>query len=176
PAFADIDAKLNSFQVLSEAFKDSDPATPVYFILSAGANVTADVDKLADMHGMERGSNYHDISLGQGQDVVAMDRLDVGSAQGHWVVLNNVHLMPKWLPALSKRLDYFKDIGSNPKFRVMLSSDPSETIPVGILERCVKLTNDPPSGLRANLKQAFASISREDYSDLEPRTQGILFG
>ncbi|CAM9099296.1 unnamed protein product [Ectocarpus fasciculatus] len=135
PAFADIDAKLNSFQVLSEAFKDSDPATPIYFILSAGANVTADVDKLADMHGMERGTNYHDISLGQGQDVVAMDRLDVGSAQGHWVVLNNVHLMPKWLPALSKRLDYFKEIGSNPKFRVMLSSDPSETIPVGILER-----------------------------------------
>lgn len=35
--------------------------------------------------------------------------------------------------------------------------------------RCIKLTNDPPSGLRANLKQAFASISREEYSDLEPR-------
>eukprot|EP00752_Nemacystus_decipiens_P011484 g10196.t1 len=136
PAFADIDAKLNSFQVLSEAFKDSDPATPIYFILSAGANVTADVDKLADKHGMERGSNYHDISLGQ----------------GHWVVLNNVHLMPRWLPTLDKRLDYFKEVG------------------------CIKLTNDPPSGLRANLKQAFASISREEYSDLEPRTQGILFG
>lgn len=53
------------FQVLSEAFKDSDPATPIYFILSAGANVTADVDKLADKHSMERGSTYHDISLGQ---------------------------------------------------------------------------------------------------------------
>lgn len=35
--------------------------------------------------------------------------------------------------------------------------------------RCIKLTNDPPSGLRANLKQAFASISREEHADLEPR-------
>lgn len=52
-------------QVLSEAFKDSDPATPIYFILSAGANVTADVDKLADKHSMEKGATYHDISLGQ---------------------------------------------------------------------------------------------------------------
>lgn len=51
--------------MLSEAFKDSDPATPIYFILSAGANVTADVDKLADKHSMERGVTYHDISLGQ---------------------------------------------------------------------------------------------------------------
>lgn len=45
--------------------------------------------------------------------------------------------MPRWLPTLDKRLDYFKEIGSNPAFRVMLSSDPSNMIPVGILERCV---------------------------------------
>lgn len=51
------------------------------------------------------------------------------------MVLNNVHLMPRWLPTLDKRLDYFKEVGSNPAFRVMLSSDPSEMIPVGILER-----------------------------------------
>eukprot|EP00904_Undaria_pinnatifida_P003150 jgi/Undpi1/12836/HiC_scaffold_7.g02503.m1 len=171
PSFADIDAKLNSFQVLSEAFRDSDPTTPIYFILSAGANVTADVDKLADKHHMERGVTYHDISLGQ------VGRLfQFGSSCGHWVVLNNIHLMPRWLPSLDKRLDYFKEIGSHTGFRVMLSSDPSNMIPVGILQRCINLTNDPPSGLRANLKQAFASFSREEYGDLEPRTQGILFG
>lgn len=51
--------------MLSEAFKDSDPTTPIYFILSPGANVTADLDKLADKHHMERGVTYHDISLGQ---------------------------------------------------------------------------------------------------------------
>lgn len=50
-------------------------------------------------------------------------------------MLNNVHLMPRWLPTLDKRLDYFKEVGSNPAFRVMLSSDPSDMIPVGILER-----------------------------------------
>ncbi|CAM9509196.1 unnamed protein product, partial [Sphacelaria rigidula] len=65
PSFTDIDAKLNSFQVLSEAFKDANPVTPIYFILSPGANVTADVDKLANKHHMERGATYHDISLGQ---------------------------------------------------------------------------------------------------------------
>ena len=60
-------------QVLSEAFRDSDPSTPIYFILSAGAKVTADVDKLADKHHMERGVTYHDISLGQlGYDTVWM--------------------------------------------------------------------------------------------------------
>ncbi|CAM9397628.1 unnamed protein product, partial [Discosporangium mesarthrocarpum] len=176
PTFVDMDVKLNSFQVLVEAFKDAGPETPIYFVLSPGANITADVDKLADKFHMERGTTYHDISLGQGQDVVAMERLDIGSAQGHWVVLNNLHLMPRWLPELDKRLDHYKEVGSNATFRVMLSSDPSKQIPVGVLERCVDLTNDPPSGLRANLKQAFASISREEYEEFEPRTQGILFG
>ena len=51
----------------------------------------------------------------------------------------------------------------NRGFRVMMVVFPRSDY------RCIKLTNDPPSGLRANLKQAFASFSREEYGDLEPR-------
>lgn len=124
-----------------------------------------------------RGVTYHNISLGQGQDVVAMERLEAAQRQGHWVVLNNVHLMPRWLKSLQKRLDEFAASGaSHESFRVLLSSDPSPTIPVGVLERSIKLTNDPPSGLKANLKQAFCCFSREEFAEFEPRTRGILFG
>lgn len=43
--------------------------------------------------------------------------------------------------------------GTHPGFRIMFSSDPSQSIPVSILDRCIKLSSDPPSGLKANLKQ-----------------------
>lgn len=81
--------------------------------------------------------------------------------QGHWVVLNNVHLMPRWLPTLDKRLDHFKEIGSNPGFRVMLSSDPSDMIPVGILER---QENKP--------KQPVAELHRQ-VDDTPPSSRGV---
>merc|ERR1711981_1424925 len=77
---------------------------------------------------------------------------------------------------LEKKLDNFAQEGSNPGFRLFLTSDPSKSIPIGLLERCIKLTNEPPSGLKANLKRAFCSFGKEDFEDMEPRTKGILFG
>jgi dynein heavy chain len=123
-----------------------------------------------------KGVDYHNVSLGQGQDVIALERLDAGALQGHWVLLNNVHLMPRWLPVLEKRIDEYAIKGTHDDFRIMLSSDPSNAIPISILDRSIKLTSDPPSGLKPNLKQAFACFSREMYEELEPRTKGILFG
>jgi dynein heavy chain len=174
--FVECDSELNSFQILEQAFEDSSPLIPLYFILSPGADVVSDVDKLAAKLGKQKGVEYHNISLGQGQDIVAEEKLDVGNRQGHWVFLNNVHLMPRWLTRLEKKLEEYAIMGTHPDFRIMFSSDPSDSIPVSILDRCIKLTSDPPSGLKANLKQAFACFSRETYEELESRTKGILFG
>lgn len=103
--FTSGDASRSDYQILEETFATSRPDTPLYFILSPGADVVADVDRLARAKGFERGVSYHNISLGQGQDVVAMDRLEAAHRLGHWVLLNNVHLMPRWLVELEKRLD-----------------------------------------------------------------------
>ena len=45
---------------------------------------------------------------------------------------------------------------------MFLTADPSKDIPIGILDRSIKITNEPPAGLKANLKRAFAFFSRED--------------
>lgn len=90
-----------------------------------------------------------------------MSCLELAHRNGHWVILNNIHLMPSWLIELEKKLDEFALEGSHEKFRLYLSSDPSGAIPIGVLSRCIKLTNEPPAGLKANLKRAFANFSRE---------------
>ena len=96
--------------------------------------------------------------------------------QGHWVVLNNVHLMPRWLIDLEKKMDEFAIEGSHPKFRLFLSSDSAPTIPIGLLNRCIKITNEPPAGLKANIKRAFASLNRENFEDSDSKMKSILFG
>jgi dynein heavy chain len=135
------------------------------------------VDKLATKFGKKKGVDYHNISLGQGQDIIATEKLEIGNRQGHWIFLANVHLMPKYLVTVEKMLEkYAAQGGMHPNFRIMFSSDPSNNIPVSILDRCIKITSDPPSGLKANLKQALACFSKETYEELENRTRGILFG
>lgn len=37
--------------------------------------------------------NFHSVSLGQGQEVVAENSLEDAAELGHWVVLQNVHLV-----------------------------------------------------------------------------------
>ena len=56
--------------------------------------------------------------------------------------------MPGFLLELEKKLDNFAQEGSNAGFRLFVSSDPSRDIPIGLLERSIKLTNEPPQGLK----------------------------
>jgi len=125
--------------------------------------------------GLVLGTNYWNVAMGQGQDVVAMAKLDIGHREGHWVMLQNIHLMPKWCQELEKKLDVFAVENSHPEFRVFLSADPNNGIPIGILERSIKLTNEPPQGMLANLRRSFALFSKEDFEDRDAKVKAILF-
>ena len=175
-AYADCDGSLNAVEILDQSIGDSTPTTPIYFILSPGADVVGDLDKLADKYGFEKGVSYFNVSMGQGQDKIAMTNLEFAHRNGSWVILNNIHLMPSWLNELEKKLDVFALEGSHQRFRIFVSSDPSKGIPVGILARAIKLTNEPPAGLKANLKRAFCIFSREYIEEADAKTKSILFG
>ncbi|MAD34276.1 MAG: hypothetical protein CMJ88_11040 [Planctomycetes bacterium] len=175
-SYADCDNTLSSLEVVDQTLSDSSPITPLYFILSPGANVVGTLDKLAEKYGFQKGESYFNISMGQGQDVVAMQCLENAHRNGCWVILNNVHLMPRWLVELEKKLDEYAAEGSNQKMRLFLTSDPSNTIPIGILNRSIKITQEPPAGLKANLKRAWANFPKQDIEDADSKTKSILFG
>ncbi|CDJ62015.1 hypothetical protein ENH_00001340 [Eimeria necatrix] len=105
-----------------------------------------------------------------------MQKLDLGHKEGHWVLLQNIHLMPRWTVELEKKLDSFSAEGPHPNFRCFLSSELCDYIPVGILDRSIKLTNEPPQGLQANLKRAFACFPKDDFDEKDQKVKAIIFG
>ena len=64
--------------------------TPIYFILNPGANVVVDQDMKAMKNSYHIGISYHNDSIGQGQDSVAMSCLKTAHRNGHCVILNNI--------------------------------------------------------------------------------------
>ena len=76
--------------------------------------------------------NFHNVSLGQGQEIVAETALDVAARSGHWVVLQNIHLVKKWLPALEKILEKNSE-RSHPSYRVFMSAEPAASTSAHII-------------------------------------------
>ena len=93
----------------AESFNESSPATPMFFILSPGVDPLKDVELLGKKLGFTKSKgNFHNISLGQGQEPVAEAAMEIASKEGHWVVLENIHLVKLWLPNLEKEGIFFQ--------------------------------------------------------------------
>ncbi|XP_028375908.1 LOW QUALITY PROTEIN: dynein heavy chain 17, axonemal [Phyllostomus discolor] len=161
----------------SKSYEESSPSTPIFFILSPGVDPLKDVEALGKKLGFTiDNGKLHNVSLGQGQEVVAEDALDVAAEKGHWVILQNIHLVARWLSTLDKKLERYS-AGSHGDYRVFISAEPAPTpeshiIPQGILENAIKITNEPPTGMHANLHKALDLFTQDT---LEMCTKEIEF-
>ncbi|XP_028280327.1 dynein heavy chain 11, axonemal isoform X1 [Parambassis ranga] len=156
-------------------FEDCGPSTPVFFILSPGVDPLRDVEKLGLKLGysIDQGT-LHYVSLGQGQEEVAERVLRNASKQGHWVILQNVHLVARWLPSLDALLEATA-ADCHASYRVFITGEPAlspeqHIIPRGMLENAIKITNEPPTGMNASLHTALNNFS-QDTLDMCSREQ-----
>merc|ERR1711871_346262 len=150
----------------SESYKETTKATGVFFILSPGVNPIANVEALGKELGFTfDNGKYHMVSLGQGQEPIAEKAMVDGAKNGHWVVLENIHLVVKWLKTLEATMEQCAAT-AHEDFRFFLTAEPAASaqyhiMPQGILQACIKITNEPPTGVKANLHAALDCFSQE---------------
>jgi len=159
-------------EIMNKSYKMSSPHTPFFYILSPGSAPKKIVE---DLVAAQHPKEFKSLSMGQGMDKDAEEYLARGHKEGIWVFLENCHLMPKWLPKLEQILDNYALEGGHDNFRLFLSGEPSVRIPIGLLERCIKLTFEPPQELKSNVQLAFKSFTKEEFENKSEKYRCVLF-
>ncbi|XP_029455356.1 dynein heavy chain 1, axonemal [Rhinatrema bivittatum] len=144
---------------LSVVFKDSNPTTPLIFVLSPGTDPAADLYKFAET--MRFSKKLSAISLGQGQGPRAEAMMRSSMERGKWVFFQNCHLAPSWMPSLERLIESIDADKVHRDFRLWLTSLPSNQFPVSILQNSSKMTIEPPRGVKANLLKSYMSLNEE---------------
>lgn len=147
-------------------FEESGPSTPMFFVLFPGYSPSKDVEQLAISLGKTTENGQLTlISMGQGQEPVAEGVLDKYTQNGGWVFLDNVHLMQGWIPQLERKLEIAAET-AHKDFRCFFSAEPiagapfAKIVPESILQTCIKISNEPPSDMKSNMRRALAPFSQ----------------
>ncbi|KAL4429885.1 hypothetical protein ABPG74_022908 [Tetrahymena malaccensis] len=161
---------------LPKCFKDSTQATPLIFVLSTGSDPVADFMRFAEEQSMLQ--MFESISLGQGQGVKAERMIREAVQKGTWVLLQNCHLASSWMSELERLCEELDGDNVQKTFRLWLTSMPSKDFPISVLQNGVKMTLEPPQGLRNNLLRTYNNLDSKDFEECQKPLEfrRLLFG
>ena len=145
---------------LSLAFADSAVDRPIIFILSQGSDPTEGFLHWA----AEQGRKVRYVALGQGQEGPARRLIESGKKQGEWVLLQNCHLGKSYMAELQDTVAALdpSDKLCKEGFRLWVTSMPVDYFPIPILQNSIKITNEAPSGLKANMTRVYGDIPEKE--------------
>ena len=159
---------------INQCYEESVCHQPVIFMLASGADPISDLIRLSDAKGY--GRRFKHVSLGQKQGPIAEAIINEAIDNGSWVCLQNCHLAESWLPELERIVTGLNPLRTHPEFRLWLTSMPTEGFPVSVLQCGLKVTNEPPEGIRAKLLTCYSMVNRDWFeTSAYPRAFKKLF-
>lgn len=135
---------------MTKTYNESSSTTPIAFIIGQTADPCEEIYELAEK--MNLGAKrLQFLCLGKGKENQAAELLKDGVQAGTWVILENCHLVPEWLPILESICESFDEETASPDFRLFMTSVTTTKFPVPVLQTCIKVVLEEPLNVKENL-------------------------
>src|SRR5207253_2857808 len=81
-----------------------------------------------------------------------------GIEEGAWSLLQNCHLGLGFMEQIEEKLNKAHEAKVDPNFRLFITCEPHEDFPISLLQMSIKVTNEPPRGMKAGLLRSYNSV------------------
>ena len=113
---------------LTELVEETERKCPLVALISTGSDPCGLVESLA----RSREQEYHQISMGQGQEDRARKAITSAILKGHWLMLQNCHLCLEFCEELIVTMVDTDEMHRN--FKLWLTTDFHKDFPIGLLQ------------------------------------------
>merc|ERR1719311_1866645 len=103
------------------------------------------------------------VSMGEGQEKVAREKNNAAFLTGGWVILQNCHLGIGYMNEMEDTLTKTPEIDED--FRLWITCEITIRFPIGLLQMVIKVTLEPPAGLKAGLSRTYTTMVSQELLD-----------
>merc|ERR1711990_1202055 len=101
-------------------------------------------------------------------EIPAKANITNGFRDGFWVILNNCHLSLEFMAEMEDILNP-KGVEVHEQFRLWITCQENKEFPLGLLQMAIKVTTEPPKGLKAGLARTYSTMVTQDFLEkVEP--------
>jgi dynein heavy chain len=143
---------------VENVYEKMTPDCPTIYLLSIGADPTDAIESMC----RKKKLTVDSISMGEGQEPVAEAAIRLASEQGSWVLLQNCELGLPLMEVLEDLLIEEIFPIAHPNFRLFITAAEHPKFPLGLLQMCTKVTNEPPAGMRAGVMRSYTVMVDQD--------------
>ena len=146
---------------------ETGPSTPIFFILFPGYSPSKEIEALANKLGKTADNGQLTmISMGQGQEEGRRERAGQVHQERRVGVPGQRAPHAGVDPSLERKLEIAAE-SAHKDFRCFFSAEPingapfAKIVPESVLQTCIKISNEPPSDLKSNMRRALAPFSQD---------------
>jgi dynein heavy chain len=99
--------------------------------------------------------------MGEGQEIVAKKVILREFENGGWIILQNCHLGLKFMEEIETLVN--KEAKIHEDFRLWITCEQRSGFPLGLLQKTIKVTNEPPKGIKAGLYKTFTTVINQEF-------------